>query len=289
MKKFTKILSLAMAIAMTLSVSTITSFAANKERTLTLSSSATTVAAGESITVSVVLDTMDNLNKVGYFLTYNTDVFSIDTTITSDDIEACLDVDWYYDELTYNRGVWGKNMNVSLDVSTVPGQIQFTSMHSTGGSIAASAAKENFTIGKFIIDVNENAKSGTYAINLVNATTLDAGEVIASPVNFEPLQITVEGIEEEEVKPVGATWVEPQVGTEYQNCGFLATLAYDAAKAGVRFNVASTLLGKTGTKDVPFTALTNVENAESITVGLNITNVDLDETNETLTATAELY
>lgn len=198
MKRF---LSLLMALTLVVSLFTVNVMAANIQRTMTLSADKTTgLKAGDTVTVSVAIDTSNLVTSAEYILVYDTSAFEIDTTkgweIDRDSYENFLEPTWYTDIMTNKKNNWCYYFGGTIPTYAVDGEIYVSYTSTQNKYIEEKYATTDDVIGKFILKVKNDAPDGTYTFTLkgpdgLSANTMDTGENVPLNCNFSPLTVTV--------------------------------------------------------------------------------------------------
>lgn len=142
--------------------------AEGKVHNVTIVPSATTLSAGETLSVEIVIDNTENICGIGYSLKFDPNVFSVNTEnyLGLSDVPQFVDKVWYdsYNKLPssktflINSFTYYDNINVIL-----ANVIGFSKGNST----------DNMTIGKFALKVKEGVSIGATSLSLVKATTVD--------------------------------------------------------------------------------------------------------------------
>lgn len=205
MKKF---LSLILALTLVVSLFTVNVMAASKARSASVSADkATGLAAGDTVVVSVVLDTTDLICGAQYILTYDKDVFAIDTTkgwkIGMKKYENFLDQDWFKFMNNSDECPWAAFVSAPTVTYAVDGEI-FCSWAGQDGIDPEYAATDD-VIGKYIFTVKDGAANGEYTFGLKDANSIDAGENSKNDWAITATTVTVGAAEEEDVVEVGGT------------------------------------------------------------------------------------
>lgn len=261
MKKFAKILSSVLAASMVVSCFAMNAFAASKAHTATVTVDKTTgLKAGDTLTVELKIDSTLNICTAGYALNYDKTAFEVDTTITTDEIEAYIDADWYYDEITGSRKAWFKALG-SPTYNATEDSIKWSWASKSG----VASDTSDYTIGKFYLKVKDSAPDGTYNIGLAegvsNSYTGDIGENTKAELTSTPVAITVGS---------GSTAPEPPA----------TKTNYFAAKVNVNEmpTLAKTLVytfknsdGAIGTKDVALGVI--LEDTTEINTAVEVTDI----------------
>lgn len=256
MKKFTKILSLVLAVSLVASLFVVNVMAASAERTATLTTNATgDLKAGDKVTVSIKIDTTALISTLQYIFTYDKDAFEIDTTkgvtVGRATYENFLEPTWCTNVMSKEDNNWFYYFGKPTLTYAVDGEIYCSWTDSNGVAfIEESYAVNNDLIGNFILTVKEDAKAGEYTFGLKDAFAADNGEITKTPFVINTAKVTVEGDEPEVVVPSISTAeptateagiaVERADGTKftYDNCYTVTvsmTNANDATKAGMQF------------------------------------------------------
>lgn len=183
-KKILGVLIISVCMMFTLAVLNVSAAVA---RTATISLSAETGKAGDTITANVNLSNTVNTCQISYKLKYDPNVFEIDATQNVDyEQPNCIDTNFldYYAGLTVGKK-WGL---LTMGTNVTAGTIAVTGARATG--ITATNNINNIQIGGFILKVKDGASAGDSQITLILATTMDAGEgstvgMIYSPVTFK--------------------------------------------------------------------------------------------------------
>ena len=253
MKKFTKILSLVLAVSLIVSLFTVNVMAAT-QRTATIKiydscdvdtrQEITTAKAGDTICVEITVDDTKNLEQIGYAMSYDADAFVADLTLDSDEYETYLDADWYYEHFENKKGDYKDWFNTfgtpsftpSSTATGVKGVMNFQWAAESG----LATSYENFIIGKFELTVADDA-NGKYSFSFVesNETTVTttAGEDW-SPFVANTATLTVG--EEEKVVEIGTVSgateagaaVKPEYGTHKYDNAYVVTVNLTNEKNG---------------------------------------------------------
>jgi hypothetical protein len=258
MKKFGKILSSVLAASMLISCFAMNVMAASKAHTVT-------IVPGEVVDgvlpVEVKIDNTEALVQCGYKLTYDSTVFTADTTKVSR-VEKCIDKAWL-DDIKDTDGDWAYYLGTPT-YSVKAGVFNFQWAGAEG--VEADYAMDNRVIGKFYLNVADGA-NGTYTFSLTG-DTMDAGETLPTDMICEDVTVTLGSI-------------EPPAPTT-KTVAFTADLA--AVGKGYMFTVTDTTADLTA-DTAAFDFTTNIAEAESVTVGLIVENVPVDNV---LSAVAKL-
>jgi len=178
---------------MMLSMMAIGVSAASTPHTAAISLSATTGKAGDTITISVTLDSTTNISALGYKLKYDPNMFEANTTMAgsgANKYPTCYDGTWFNDARLGNIVLFSYLGKPTLGVDTTNGLLTVTGSSSDG--VAAEDNEIDCLIGKFYLTVKEGA-TGSSQISLVETKTADVGETLGVAINFNPVTFTVEG------------------------------------------------------------------------------------------------
>jgi len=193
-KKVTRLFSLAVVVLMVLSLAAVNVCAASTPHTVTITPSATTGKAGDTITFSINIDNTLKMNGLSYKFKYDPNVFSIDTTMVGQIGKKYAN---------YNDGTWylaAKNGEIYLfaytgapeiNADTVNGTIALSCASSNG--VDAEGVETNALIGKFKLTVINGAAAGNTSLTLIETETSDMGEGFGAAMTVAPVTFTVEG------------------------------------------------------------------------------------------------
>ena len=210
-KKVRSIFSLAVAFCMIFSLAAVNVSAASVARNAIITLSDETAEAGDTIIVNVNLSNTENVLTIGYRLSFDPNVFSIDTD-TNEDYETpnCIDADFldYYYSLTAGRRV---GATLAFGANPEEGTISVGGTRTSGVSAANNINDK--LIGGFVLTVKSDAILGDTTITLIDASTSDAGESFGAPMIFTPVTFTVAGgaVNEDQDAPTGLVGVAPTV------------------------------------------------------------------------------
>lgn len=194
-----KILSIILAVTMLFGIMSVVSYADDQvQHTVTITPSATTVKAGDTLSVSLYLDTTYNIFSIGYGIALDASVFSLDTAPNAYGIPNAVDSAWYmnYFMETMTQKVWG-NPIMNVAPYTADGK-EYTSLifgAASQAGISEANAVANREIMKINVTVSEDAKPGTYPVFMYDATTCEQGYTLGREIKFDTVNITVEGDE----------------------------------------------------------------------------------------------
>jgi hypothetical protein len=268
---------------MVVSMFAMNAMAASKAHTATISVDKTTgLKAGDTIAIDLTLDNTADLTAVGYTLTFDTAAFTAETAKVSK-VEKCIDKDWLTEIKKEDGGsvgdYWAYYLGAPAYNVTVPGEITFSWAGGANGGIGTddpdTEIKDNRLIGKFYLKVNENVADGEYTISLKDdfkvCYTSDAGETQGAQLTAAPVTVKV-----------GEDAPTPPPAPETKTVAFTADLA--AVGTGYMFTVTDTTADLTA-DTAAFDFTTDIAAAESVTVGLIVENVPVDNV---LSAVAKL-
>ena len=208
-----KIISSILAVSFIVASCAMNVMAATTERTMTVSvDKATDLVAGDIVTVEVKLSNNANVNSCGYRLLYDSNIFEFDTTLTSDEIPASVDVDWYFDGILKTRGAWFKALGAPTENYT-----SSFAAHGWAGSAGVASSDENYVIGKFTLKVKEGVTVSSYDLTLSNDANhtyvSTMGENSGDPLTIVPATVTFKATE-----PTVTPWeVTITDGSQYAN------------------------------------------------------------------------
>lgn len=180
MRKIGKILSLILTISLVASCFVMMNVSAtSKAHTITLAQTPTTgLKAGDTVTVTLSLDSTADVKSLGYRVVYDTNFFEIDMTKgweSDEDYEShenFIDKEWYDGLLT---SVWGKKLSTfGYKAGSPANAINFTW---AGTAVPATKVESNFVIGKFNFKIKTTATgTGVIKIDSENSESADTGE-----------------------------------------------------------------------------------------------------------------
>ncbi|OQB14372.1 MAG: Internalin-A precursor [Firmicutes bacterium ADurb.Bin193] len=165
-------------------------------RNVTLTLSADSGEAGDTVKVDVSIGNTLDIASIGYTLSFDPNVFEISSGIYQDimddegwEVPQVVDRAWadYYLGLSGGK----KWSSFLFGVNAANGTITVGAIRGTG--ITAANNIDNMVVGSFNLTVKEGATVGETSITLNNAETADAGQSLGAAMIFTPVTFTVLG------------------------------------------------------------------------------------------------
>lgn len=190
-----KIISSILAASFILATCAINVMAAPATRKVSVSATPNTdVKAGDKITVTVKIDSDLLITGAGYELTFDKDVFSIDTTENVDTgAPNFVDVDYYDTITTRSASAWKKYMS---DPTIAYGDNYIMSAWSGNkGGIPEADAGTDTVIGVYYLTVKDGVSVSSTTLSLSNFGMLSGGESAKDTVTTEPFTVNFKSAE----------------------------------------------------------------------------------------------
>lgn len=190
-----KIISSILAASFILATCAINVMAAPATRKVSVSATPNTdVKAGDKITVTVKIDSDLLITGAGYELTFDKDVFSIDTTENVDTgAPNFVDVVYYNTITTRSASAWKKYMS---DPTIAYGDNYIMSAWSGNkGGIPEADAGTDTVIGVYYLTVKDGVSVSSTTLSLSNFGMLSGGESAKDTVTTEPFTVNFKSAE----------------------------------------------------------------------------------------------